>query len=154
MKSRNGFVSNSSSSSFMCCIAKITDSVKAKAWLDGLSLGKYEYDVSKVKDIPSEQYNMFSMRRMGRIIVESFQSEVFISDAELDDNDEILAINIANDEGDSLFSIVDGNGDWEDYNYDIDLDFFPKNQRSAFKGLTEENGFTMVQKTFGAGRNG
>ena len=155
MKVRNGFVSNSSSSSFICAVAKIVDKTKAEEWLKSLNLDKYDYVIQKVKDMFEDEFAVCCYKKSdGTVIVDSFQTGVSIKGNELEPEDEILAINIINDEGDSEFSIYDEDGDWCDYDYDIELSFFPDNQAKAYTGLIEENGFTLIRKTYGAGRNG
>jgi len=150
MKTRNGFVSNSSSSSFICCVAKIADKEKAHAWIEKFTLDKYDYKVQKVKDIENDTYSDYAyIDGKGNVTVESFQTSVNISEDKLKPEDEILSINIMNDEGDSQFYIDD-----YDLDYDIDLDFFDDNQIEIYTGLTKENGFEMIEKTYGAGRNG
>jgi len=156
MKIRNGFVSNSSSSSFIIGIAKIEDREKFDAWLEE-NADKLGYDfgsafsplkICKVKDLDSEY------KKEAIVSVESFiWADVNIPLDELDDEDEVVIFDFIGDEGDSCFSVYDGD-DWVDYDYDIDLDFFEEPEQKAYDGLSEENGLSMVSKTYGAGRNG
>jgi len=150
MKVRNGFVSNSSSSSFIIAIAQIINREKVNSWISGLSLDSYEYTIQKVKDL-NDKYGEIYINNKGDIIAHNFQTTVYLSDCRINSEDEILAINIVNNEGDcGSFSSDYG----DEINYDIDLDFFDDNQKKIYIGLSEENGFGLVDKTYGAGRNG
>jgi len=154
MKVRNGFVSNSSSSSFICCIAQIKDREKVQNWISTLVLNEYEneydYSIQKSKNINKNTGGLLQRDTNGNLVVNSFMASVSLDRSKIDDNDEILSINIVNNEGDcgSFYPDYDG-----DIDYDIDLDFFDDNQIEIYNGLNEENGFGLINKTYGAGRN-
>ena len=161
MKIRLGFVSNSSGSSFILGVAKITDKKKF-------------LEVIKKNDIKvNESFKEFNMISMSQIVEEgtegfssgsveivlkgnkvsfsNFARELTISQEELGWDDDLVVVGVSNDEGDSRF-ITD-----EDYlNFDIDLDsgYFSSNQLKLFELLDEKNGLSLVKKTFGAARNG
>ena len=159
MKIRNGFVSNSSSSSFMIGIARIVDREKFDLWAEQLGMEEsspYEtYKVYKLKDIPSNCYSDYChITDSGDIIADSFISDVRLKTERIKPEDEILVINIINDEGDSDFTVYDEDGDFSDYDYDIDLSHFDTDQSEFYEGMVEANGLADIQKTYGAGRNG
>ena len=141
MKIRQGFVSNSSSSSFIVGVAKIEDKEK-------FDIIKNDYiKVLKVGDIK----NNWSINKNDRIIsIESFQASVDIYMEHLTEEDYIAIININNNEGDDAFYC---NDDY-DIDYDIDSDFFDKDQQELFEIFTEKNGLSNIDLTYGAGRNG
>ena len=152
MKIRNGFVSNSSSSSFMIAVAKITDIKKASEWLKKLAIDedpfKYNYSIAVI----GEKDEHWSVSNDGKTIrVESFRGDR-VEGTFSNPDDKFLAIRITNNEGDWAFS--DNDSDWGDIDYDIDLDFFGSKQIDIWNGLTPENGFSEVEKSFGAARNG
>jgi hypothetical protein len=150
MKIRNGFVSNSSSSSFIIAVAQIINREKVDSWIGSLSLDPCDYTIQKVKDL-NDRCGQIYTNKKGDIIAHNFQTTVYLSDSLINSEDEILAINIVNNEWDyGSFSSDYG----DEINYDIDLDFFDDNQTNIYCGLCEENGFGLIDKTYGAGRNG
>jgi len=141
MKIRQGFISNSSSSSFIVGVAKIEDKEK-------FDIIKNDYiKVLKVGDIKN---NWSVNKNDRRISVESFQTSVDIYMEHLTEEDYIAIINISNNEGDDDFYC---NDDY-DIDYDIDSDFFDKDQQELFEIFTEKNGLSNIDLTYGAGRNG
>jgi len=155
MKIRNGFVSNSSSSSFIVAVAKITDENKATKWIESLNTDKWSYGIMKISDFPTEHYSQ--TRKVGNTItVSSFQDEATLNIEGMKDDDKIIWVNISNNEGDcGRFSGCDENGEWSgEIDYDIDLDYFSTEQIKIYEGLNESNGFANIDKRYGAGRNG
>jgi hypothetical protein len=171
MKLRNGFVSNSSGSSFMIGLAVVVDRQKFDAWVkrDGIKLDKFDVAVEDFDELVSRGPNSdYPNVQDGKIVLEAFDEVTKVSlpfDAifNVDVNKpvdkeakrllaghegEIFVVNITNNEGDSLF--------WKEDEYDfyIDVDFFGGWQRKLWDGMTEENGLASVNKAFGAGRNG
>ena len=141
MKIRQGFISNSSSSSFIVGVAKIEDKEK-------FDIIKNDYiKVLKVGDIKN---NWSVNKNDRRISVESFQTSVDIYMEHLTEEDYVAIINISNNEGDDDFYC---NDDY-DIDYDIDSDFFDKDQQELFEIFTEKNGLSNIDLTYGAGRNG
>ena len=158
MKRRYGFVSNSSSSSFMIGIARIVDKDKFKLWEEQLNChdSPYEgYKIYRFKDIPRDCYDhyCFLANNDQEIVVDSFQEHTSIETNGMKPDDEIIVFNIINDEGDSDFAIYN-NGEFLDYDYDIGLDHFDEDQAELYEGLKKENGLASISKTYGAGRNG
>jgi hypothetical protein len=157
MKIRNGFVSNSSSSSFIVAIAKVVDEAKVNSWLKSLKINKYDYAIVKVSDVKLAAKDCYDslIKTKNEVIISSFQSDARISLDNLTESDKILFINVINNEGDSgRFSGCDEDGEYSDIDYDIDLDYFEDDQIKLYKGLSENNGLANIDKRYGAGRNG
>lgn len=148
MKIRTGFVSNSSSSSFMLAAAKVTDLEKATEFLKKLNFGKYE-DVQIVCTL-AERAPHYACIRGEDFVVESFTGDSV--SASIENTSHILLAYLCPNEGD--YSFLCGDPDNPDLDYGIGLDFFPQNMQDFYMGLTSENGFTAVKKMYGAGRNG
>ena len=136
MKIRNGFVSNSSSSSFIIGLANV-----------GQESGDFTFDVSREENDwvqPNLPYNVQVTKRGEdyKLVVDSFMySEVEIS-AKPGDN--ILLLDSVGPSGDSYFD----NGGWIDY--DIGLDEFYDNDIDKYSTIISAGG----DATYGAGRNG
>lgn len=174
MKIRKGFVSNSSSSSFMGGIGIVKDMEKFKKWIEKIhNLGINEHDIRIVD--PEEEanisYSELDSDSESWIVYMPINSEPSVSlnkteafkalnnipeaqkakNALLDNVSNIIIFSIGNDEGDGQFQMID---DWE-VDYDIDLDFFPKEQQRLYKEFgSKESGIVCADKIFGAGRNG
>ena len=175
MKVRNGFVSNSSSSSFMIAIGVINNWEKFSKWYDEVKSSlSYQSDLIIVDPIVAslDDYSEVSKTRDGWSVVAPINDEttVHISEYSLNDADSnvpedvkaksmllghgdkrVVIYNIGNDEGDSAFY---SNDESDEINYDIDLDWFSDNQRKIYTEFGPENGIAHVDKIFGAGRNG
>lgn len=174
MKYRSGFVSNSSSSSFMGGIGVVKDLEKFNKWIEKIyNLGIDTWDIRIVDpeeeatlsyselDSDGEYWTVYmpvnhepavSLRK-----AEAFKALDDIPDTQkaknvlLDNISNIVIFSISNDEGDSQFQIID---DWQ-VDYDIDIDFFPQEQQILYKEFgSKESGIICVDKIFGAGRNG
>lgn len=150
MKIRNGFVSNSSSSSFIVGIGKINDYAKFEKYIkkNNISLD-YSAKLATMSDIwEGKAYE--ARVNNGKIIVESFQTDVRIPIKEYT--------------GEELFFIVDKCGgddsdfwDGDEYNYDIDLSFFDDNDRKLYEAFfSKDSGIDLdnADASYGAGRNG
>ena len=143
MKIRSGFVSNSSSSSFMIGIAKVKD---RKKFDDFVKTTNFKYE-----DFLFNNDTWINKIKNNNYVVSgcvNYEPEVSIPLKEVFDEN-VVYFNFGNDEGDTAF--YDAN---DDLDYDIDLDFFPEYQQKIYKGWTEDAGLENIDKTFGADRNG
>jgi len=136
MKIRTGFVSNSSSSSFVIGIARVKDIKSVEELISKTNMG-YSAHIS----IYDEHTNLS---------VESFDSNVVgLDGTNLVYGDTILKIYYIGDEGDGYFSDGDNYGD---LNYDIDFDDLSTNIVDLVDGLTPY--VDNFDYAYGAGRNG
>jgi hypothetical protein len=154
MKQRHGFVSNSSSSSFVLAVAVIADKDKAKAFLDRtLDMGSlnhyevYRYDLTKKDQLVGWGLNL---GKKGEVVVDNFHTTTRVTG--LKGDEELLVVEIANNEGDGMPPFDD---DVSEAYRNFSLDQLPEVwQKELYEGITEENGFVKIDKTYGAARNG
>jgi hypothetical protein len=174
MKIRNGFVSNSSSSSFMIAIGVVADWDKYDKWINSIKKSKiidYPIELFTVK-IGQQDKAIEIHDRRDRWSVEAPVNDLFevsVKKSEIDKLPHIpihekaknlletgesgyhfAVLSIGNDEGDSSFTTEDGC----DLNYDIELDRFRIEQQKIYNEFSKENGMVLIEKTFGAARNG
>ena len=160
MKARSGFVSNSSSSSFIVGVARVKRKDELIKYLEKEFSGSDDWrkpvvfstsDIADVINGVSRGYEIEDSINLEKqmIVAESFSGIEFSLPFDLGKEEDFLVINISNDEGDSAFS---GSDDW-DPQYDISSDFLPLNQQKLFD--LEGLGFVEnLQIGIGAGRNG
>jgi len=161
MKKRLGFVSNSSSSSFLLGIAVIEDEDKFNKWWETLEKDWSDYEVSikTIHDLTTGS----TPSGCGTCQVEDEMVEVscFRGDSVSlslkgkNPADRVLIIDIANNEGDDGFPSEDPNDRYSSPDHNIDLDFLGQKQVDLYHGTTsKENGLVEGQVRFGAARNG
>lgn len=131
MKIRNDFVTNSSSSSFIICFARIDNEEKARKIID-----KYDLEVFDCKGVDEEK-NWY-----GTLGADWCGAEIWGVDKILDAHPDDKYIIIT----DSNEGIEDGWGDVE-YDYDFIMN-------DAIDEITKENGFADIDVATGEGRNG
>jgi len=105
MKTRNGFVSNSSSSSFIIAVGKVIDKEKVESFLDSCDMkDSYFISIEKLSGMTTLAYP--TNINDERIVIESFEgSSVELDRSLLKEDDEVLVIYIATNEGASgIFS--------------------------------------------------
>lgn len=140
MKIRNGFVSNSSSSSFIFAIAEITDLDKVKSYLTDKEIERYILNKEQIKKIHSWWEDEISYDySTGRY-------EFSLNKL----NDESIYLILNEDGGHDDGSFWDG----DDYNYDISLDRFYFRHQEIFKLIASEStGLNTIDYHFQAGRD-
>jgi len=174
MKVRKGFVSNSSSSSFMGGIGLVEDLEKFDKWIESLEGKIDKYNMPKVIDPNGVDqwggYEVSSSDKNWELVMPVNSEEtVYLNKKAVDDflnkqdsnvvakkllNDnnpyDIVVFSFGNGEGDSAFF----DGDDCDYDIDESSHLFSDGQKEIYNGFSKENGIIMIDKTVGAGRNG
>lgn len=141
-KIRIGFVTNSSSSSFIICFARIADKEKAQKIIDRYK-DNIDLEVYSGKECLDEmQHSRWSnWLEWDWAGIDATPSEDYINE-HIDDN----------------FIVVKDYADIEDpedpWDYDWDKNDHDSETLEAIYKITEENGFTDIDFQYGAGRNG
>ena len=132
MKFRKDFVTNSSSSSFIICFARISDLDKASKILEKFNIQENIYTDDEVRD----------KMHWGTLGADWAGAEIFGVERILDKypNDKYLIIS------ECLEAEYDDDG-YPTYSYDFELN-------NIIPSITEENGFTNVDVAEGEGRDG
>lgn len=130
MKIRTDFVTNSSSSSYIICFARIVDEEKAQSIID-----QYDLEVFDVEGVKGEMY-------CGELGADWCGATIWSVDDVLSKNPN------------SKFIIIEDSNDgeeteWGDAVYDYDF-----SMNDAIEAITEENGFADIEVAEGEGRNG
>ena len=151
MKVRLGFVSNSSGSSFVLAIAVVGkragDKERAHDFIKNLVPEKgwdYMVKFETVNDLMEK-----GVVRNDSASISGFNGDiVHINGIQWDD--EILIVDITNNEGDGPF----WNEEAGEMEYSRAWDVLPEWQQDLYNELGPDNGFSRVDKKFGAERNG
>jgi len=143
MKKRLGFVSNSSSSSFIIGIARVKDENKLKKYIKSNKINGVNIDT--VKNLMKKTWD-FRIKN-NKIYLESFMNDVnteFYSKYDL-----IVYYDVTGGDDSDFWD-----GDY--YDYDIDLNFFNSDEIASFNLFfqKEDIGIEDADATYGAGRNG
>ena len=135
MKIRNDFVTNSSSSSYIICFARIADEEKAKAIIE-----KHNIDILTEEDVRHEmRWGDLGADWAGACI---WDADRFLK-AHPDDKYIILEECLGADEY------------WDEERGDVCIDYcYDFAINDAIADITEDNGFTDIEIAEGEGRNG
>lgn len=141
MKIRSDFVTNSSSSSFICCFARIADEEKAKKILE-----QYKNDIK----IYTAQEVLQEIKHYDKYWLNGWLDRDWAGVYMTPDKDYIQNYMdnrfVVLKDSEEIYADEDGYVD-----YDVDLSDF---DTSIIDQITEENGFADIECQYGAGRDG
>lgn len=145
MKIRQSFVTNSSSSSFICVLGEVIDEEKFKA----SNLGECYFGWQFKNQV--EGWEIPGFYSFG-----ADWASVYIDSEILEDNKKYFYWEEFGGAGDDdyHFAVYDENGDYDYMNYDVSLCEFPVEQEAMYNCATSENGLLLIDRGYGAGRNG
>ena len=135
MKIRTDFVTNSSSSSYIICFARIADEEKAKVIID-----KHNIDILSVEDVRHEMC-------WGELGADWAGACIWCADKILKEypNDKYIILEECNDAYEGWDEETDSYYVEYDDSFEVD---------AAIAEVTEENGFANIETAYGEGRNG
>lgn len=166
MKQRTGFVSNSSSSSFIIGAGLVTDKPKFEAEFPGWDSGTYyeDFEFFTIKQLKEKQLNSWSVKakylgeKPVRVTVDSFTyDEVCTPDLSDCSDDDIVVIYHGGNSLDEC-DFLTWNEDEDDYDhdcdpdYDVDIEQFSADEQKAFDMFGSD--FIAGDASYGAGFNG
>lgn len=131
MKIRTDFVTNSSSSSYIICFARIADEEKAKAIIN-----KHDISVLSVEDVRKEM-------RWGELGADWAGACIWGADS------------ILKEHPDDKYIIIEDylDADWDEEAWE-DIFYYDFDANDTIADITEENGFVDIEVAEGEGRNG
>lgn len=138
MKIRTSFVTNSSSSSFICCFARIADEEKAKKILEQY---KYQIDVYTAE----EALEAIDHSSWGGWL-DCDWAGVYMTPSKEYIKEHMNDRFVVSEKRKDLF--YDGNGEVD---YDVS---YEECTTSAIEAITEKNGFADIECSYGAGYDG
>lgn len=165
MKIRTGFVSNSSSSSFLCAVGEIKNYEKVKEIVDNFNK-EFRYLYVKITDTNELIEYLGNVDESSLKVTEdriiqkaSANSEPKVS-IKFDPSifKHYIIIDISNDEGDSRFYVDPENPSGCDFALDYSkaqqIEYFPPKQQELYHMIKNKNFIAKGDVIFGAERNG
>lgn len=156
---RLGFVSNSSSSSFVIGVGKIFDHPRLNKWIKDndieLDWGIFIRSTSQLME-EGCSYPYRVDLKSNTLTVESFGWEtVSIKfDPAIEETFFIAHTTGGAGDGDENFSIYDEEGNWEEYDYEVSPENFNNDVDTCLLNGMKEQGVKNFKVAYGAGRDG